>query len=290
MKFDATVTTSLPALVTSGAALVLAGWAGATLWPLARLKRLRNRNLRIIADLRRLTEWTAPVVHREPGNWYPYSNSWNSGPVPTAAEPVAAHLIASRPVSARLIASRPVAAGPVAAELVPAAPPVRRATAARTAGEAVAVTAGRLLTAALPWGVLGRIPAPHPRSVGAAVIPTPRPWLDWGPVRWPLAGAVLVALATARTVYWAGETAHRLLAHRCLNRLFDWLSAHEPSWCRAEPATSAIASVPSWELPTREFHLAVGELIDAHARARDRELDQAITALLRAAVRPSARA
>ena len=71
MILSHTITVPVLAFVCVGAALVVIGWSVATTWPLLRLRRLRTRNLRIVADLRRLTGWIAPEVPREPGNWAP---------------------------------------------------------------------------------------------------------------------------------------------------------------------------------------------------------------------------
>ena len=63
------ITTPVPAVVGCAIGLIVTGWAIANAWQLVWLRRMRARNLRIVADLRRLTDWRRPLVRREPGNW-----------------------------------------------------------------------------------------------------------------------------------------------------------------------------------------------------------------------------
>lgn len=227
MKFDIAITTPLPALVFLGVGLVAAGWIIASTWQLVWLKRLRARNLRIVADLRRLTSWAPPTVRREPGNWHPRGwpaprQNWGperGAPVPAGgAHPTAVQPVVARPVPAQVaahsvathaVATHGVASPTGAASIVVAS----RAAVAPRPGPATRVVAPRppaneLWSEATPGRVLSRV---LPQALARAHIPEqaqPRRWTFALP--WLLAVSLVVAIMTARMTHWAAYAAHRL--------------------------------------------------------------------------------
>jgi hypothetical protein len=186
VTFNTTVATPLPALVFVGLVLVAVGWATATRWQTVRLKRLRARNLRIVADLRRLTNWAAPPVRREPGNWG--TQAWPPRNTRRAPERGASRR-GKRPKAER----RPTLAGQ--GEAPRAGMAVTTSSRPSAPDRWAEVATGTSSTRGAPQGHAGAAPARR-----------------WMPRR--LVAALRSAIATARMVPTLPFAAYRLWAYR----------------------------------------------------------------------------